>query len=237
MRLALISPHPDDIALSIGGVIGRIATAEVLLVTCFSESCSDAVTDRADFTSLRATEDDAYAADLGVQLVRLDFPDTNVRSRAGQWPLLPEDEAALRVRLRERIKAAVHKWDASVVFVPLGVGDHLDHVHCREAALDSLPSDALVFYEDLPYADMQGGPAAAARVAAERVPDFAEWIATLSADELRRKVTRLGHYRSQIAPSWVEAVERYAAALTDGDEYGERYWIAPPLAGEIASYL
>jgi LmbE family N-acetylglucosaminyl deacetylase len=236
MRLAVISPHPDDMALSIGGLMGRIATADVLLITCFSQSCWSALSDCEDFSKLRAMEDDAYAADLGVNIVRLNFPDTNVRSHVGRWSLRQTEEAVLRAQLREQLEETVKRWNASATFVPLGVGGHQDHLHCREAAVDSLPADALVFYEDLPYADMEGGPTSAARVAAERLPDCREWIAPLGADELRRKVKRLSHYRSQIAAPWVEAVQRYAADITNADGYGERYW-SLPLTAEISSVL
>lgn len=229
MRVAVISPHPDDVALSIGGLMHNLNAEEVLIITCFSRSCSEAVTDCAAVSCLRANEDDAYAADMGFDLVRLDLPDTNVRTEVGRHPYRVEDEVAIQATLRERFSAVVHQWGAAAVFVPLGIGNHRDHLHCREAAVDSLGTETLIFFEDLPYADMEGGPTAAARVAMERFPVCRARTVLLTPDEMKSKLRRLDHYRSQVAPQWKEAVERYALTLATDGSFGERYWMLPHL--------
>jgi LmbE family N-acetylglucosaminyl deacetylase len=236
-RLLLIAAHPDDIALSIGGVTSRLAAAEVLLITCFSQSCSSAVSDLATVSRLRAAEDDAYAADLGFQVARLDLPDTNVRTDAGRRPLRSEDEADVRAMLRKRLGAVVRNWNADAVFVPMGIGAHLDHLHCNECAVESFASETLIFYEDLPYADMEGGPSATIRLAAEKYPDRRPRLISLAAGEFDCKLRRLDHYRSQIAPQWKQAVERYAKALVASGGYHERCWIRPPLNSTITVLL
>lgn len=233
MRIALISPHPDDIALSIGGLVARLEPADVLIITCFSRSCfTDS--DEAGITGLRAAEDESYARDLGVGLVRLDLPDTNVRTGVGKRALDPDEEVRLRARLRAGLASLVEEWGLSTSFVPLAIGEHPDHVHCRDAAASLFDARALAFYEDLPYADMQGGPIAAARSAAANLPDYRGMIVPLSRADLGRKLERLAHYQCQIVTPWVEAVERHARAVGGRDGYAERCWAMFPLSDALA---
>lgn len=226
MRIAVISPHADDAALSLGGLMTRLTTAEVSIYTCFSRSCTIDLSDSPATTTLRSLEDDSYASNVHARLIRFGLPDTNVRTNVGLEPARPRGEGLVRAELRERLAEVLHPSGAIAVFVPMAIGEHPDHVHCREAAMAALAPDSLIFYEDLPYAQFEGGPVPVEAAARRRFPDRSPRTVALATREMERKLGGLDHYRSQIAPEWRKDVEAYGAALVPREgTFGERYWV------------
>jgi LmbE family N-acetylglucosaminyl deacetylase len=135
------------------------------------------------------------------------------------------------------------------VYLPLGVGGHVDHRLCRQVGIDLLKlgqrwvmpgpeyAGTVVFYEDFPYAlwnDFrtldQLGPDAFADLPAEVsvYPAFADIT-----DQIERKITGISIYESQVerlfdgSRQMGDAVRSYGAALAsvgDVDGQAERYW-------------
>lgn len=100
-RLVVVSPHPDDSVLGVGGLLAQLgaAGAEVVLVAVTDGGA--AYDDWPELAGLRVTEDTEAFARLGlpdVQQVRLGLPDSAVRAadvhleqvlRPGDWCLAP----------------------------------------------------------------------------------------------------------------------------------------------------
>ena len=150
--LLVLSPHADDAAFSIGGLVAHAARTgqKVALQTVYR---SDDWNQLGIATS-RATEDAAFAQRFGLTLLP---------------PLL--DEAPLRDR-RYRSGRRLFDWidphhadidklvdhfrtlDCAAILAPLGVGEHVDHqlVHWAARRLET----PVTFYEDSPYALMPG---------------------------------------------------------------------------------
>jgi len=209
--------------------VQRFENLELIIVTCFSVSCINSRDDTDDTTAVRTTEDDAYARSVDARIVRLGFADSNVRSNVGRESLDPDSERQLRAELCAKLKNTIP--DDALLFAPLAIGDHPDHVHCREAARAEFPS--AVFYEDLPYAGMIGGPRAVDDYVAEAGFDLRCRLLMLSEREKSRKHSRFDHYRSQIHPSWRTEVDNYGAALGHDDLHGERFWATYDLSGTL----
>jgi len=156
MTVALfLSPHLDDAILSCAGRILRHAARgeRVVLLTVFSHADPQ---DTANWAA-RRREDEAAAARLHAQARWLGLPDAPFRDPAYagfdfdvlSGPHAPGD-AAWRERVAERLRDEVRMLRPTVVYAPLGVGDHVDHRLVFEAAADLHP--ALRGYEDHPYA-------------------------------------------------------------------------------------
>lgn len=162
--LLAISPHPDDVAFSASQAVRSALAAgwRVVVCTVFSRSAfapfgPDGDTDAV--TALRRAEDRAWVAALGagVSLVDLGRPDAALRpEHLGDFdpvatdPLGPLDlfEMATLMAHFESLVAA-----ATALLLPLALGEHLDHVLVRDAAIRAAKGRcALAFYEDLPYA-------------------------------------------------------------------------------------
>lgn len=162
MVIAIVSPHLDDAVLSVGGLIGREADAgnRVGVVTCFTAGPPpDAVpSDRrvfADHTARRA-EDQRALAILGASHRWLDLQERSWREpplpgplHAFRTPHRIEDFSELAT-IRDVIGDLVDR--GVLVYAPLGVGHHVDHVEVALAAmtamLETRAFTQIRFYED-----------------------------------------------------------------------------------------
>ena len=116
-----------------------------------------------DAMTVRRAEDERYAFFMEASLIQLDLPDAVFRGYVGDEQLLgalhDDDPAPYDLLRRE-----VLRLEPQMVYVPLAIGNHVDHQLCREAGLALLdegrqwvmPGPDLVgrvaFYEDFPYA-------------------------------------------------------------------------------------
>jgi LmbE family N-acetylglucosaminyl deacetylase len=165
----------------------------------------------ADAMTIRRAEDERYVFFMEASLIQLDLPDAAFRGYVGDEQLLGavrEDDAAPYDLLRREIL----RLEPQMVYVPLAIGDHVDHQLCREVGLALLdegrqwvmPGPDLVgrvaFYEDFPYAwwrdfggaaDMPAGLELPPGVSLQ--PRFSDISATLE-----RKAAGLEMYASQI---------------------------------------
>lgn len=162
MKIVVLSPHPDDAALSIGATIARRAAAgdDVVVVTV----CSG-VSDPA-----RLVEDRTAIERLGARGLWLGAHDAPLRGIDVSWSSLcdREPDADFVAEVRARIAVALvseevggdtgtrqRGADAGVVWAPLSCGGHVDHRAVVAAALD-LRGVTLALYEDRPYARQRG---------------------------------------------------------------------------------
>ncbi|GAA2987384.1 PIG-L deacetylase family protein [Actinokineospora diospyrosa] len=155
-RVLLLSPHPDDLAWSLGGTLARLR-GELSAVTFFGRTRyapghpahgSDTA------TAVRAVEEDAWAAWAGVRLLRHDLPDASLRGFTDETEMGAAPEPEVVTAVSELLCAALGQA-TDVVFAPLAVGGHVDHEAVRLAC--STVDVPVVWYEDLPYALGSGG--------------------------------------------------------------------------------
>src|SRR5262245_17808904 len=171
-----LSPHLDDAALSCGGAIAaqRAAGERVLVVTlCTAAPASDmpfsdlalefhrkwglapaevvAARLREERRALEILDADSYWAGMFDAIYR--YPEAyNTRGSLFNAPA-PNDP--LLPALRRLIGDLRERAPDGVFYAPLGVGSHVDHLITHAAARAAL-GDALLFYEDLPYATRPG---------------------------------------------------------------------------------
>lgn len=160
--VVVLSPHFDDGALSVSGILSGL-TGPVLMVTVCggvpsTEGDQPAEWDaRCGFESAsaaaerRAAEDAQSCRTLGFQSLHLGERDSAYASdvRAGRRPMEP---------LREYLAGQLGPGQA--VFVPLGVGSHPDHTSVRRVALEALHAKGTTTvwaYADLPYSSILPG--------------------------------------------------------------------------------
>lgn len=201
-----------------------------------------------DLMARRRVEDERYAYFAEAAIVFLDLPDAVFRGYEGDEQLLGmprSDDTELFELLREEIV----RLEPQQVYLPLGVGGHVDHQLCREVGIGLLAqprrwvmpgpeyAGMVVFYEDFPYAwwnDFRSleqlGPDALAGIPADvgLYPTYAD-----IGDQLERKITGISLYESQIERlfddrrAMADTVRSYGAALGAlGGVAGaaERYW-------------
>ena len=212
-----LSPHLDDAALSCGGQI-HLATQRgerVLIVTIMagdpvapvSEYATSLHTrwELADATAARRQEDLAACAILDAESLHWQLPDCIYRVDAAGAPFYVSDadifgavapeEMALVDALAAQMRALP---PARQVVAPLTVGQHVDHQLTRLAAERAFDAEALLYYEDYPYA--QEKRKLMVVLMEEHVTG--RWVADvvpLDADALRAKYAAVMAFRSQLS--------------------------------------
>jgi LmbE family N-acetylglucosaminyl deacetylase len=171
-----VSPHPDDAALSCGGLIARLrARGEpVAIVTLFcgpgpldrltpyqrealgfgsppDPNIADAQAPGAAPTpeqvmAVRRAEDESFARFAGASVVFLNLPDAVFRGYEGDEQLMGPPRPDDRAPVEE-LGAALAKLQPRHLYLPLSVGGHVDHRLTRRAAM------ALLAESESPYRD------------------------------------------------------------------------------------
>lgn len=151
----LLSPHPDDLAWSVGGTVAKLCMVGVDLVgltfftrTRYAPGSTAHGTTAA--TEVRAAEESEWAAQVGLRLERADLADASLRGYDDDSEMGPEPEPEIVERVAGHLRAALDESRPRVVLAPLAIGGHVDHRAVQVAAL-ALPSSCVLFYEDLPY--------------------------------------------------------------------------------------
>ncbi len=201
-----------------------------------------------DLMARRRLEDERFTYFSEASVVFLDLPDAVFRGYEGDAQLLgaprPDDTAPFDLLRQEIVRLEPQK-----VYLPLGVGGHVDHQLCRDVGIALLheprrwvmpgPDYAgkVVFYEDFPYSwwnDFDRLEDLGADVVA-RLPSDVSISPTYAdiGDQIERKITGISLYESQIerlfdsTREMGDAVRAYGKAMgvTGGlDSPAERYW-------------
>jgi LmbE family N-acetylglucosaminyl deacetylase len=189
---------------------------------------------------LRCAEDREAMAVLGCESLHLDFADAIFRPEIESWSQIWGREQAashgLSLQLAERLIDLWQRCGRPLLYAPLAVGSHLDHVVCFDAAAQAAIAGARVrYYEELPY--VLRPFALEARLAALGhgwQPQCIDITAYMP-----KRIAAAGCYRSQIRGSF-GAADRVGplfwqlAALRGGsmDRACERVWHREPKTPE-----
>jgi LmbE family N-acetylglucosaminyl deacetylase len=175
MASVFLSPHPDDAALSCGGLIASLRDRgeAVTIVTVFSGAggsnrltpyqrlalgFGDAAADGdaaaasateptpGEVSALRRVEDQAYARFVGAAIVFIDLPDAVFRGYEGDTPLMSAPRPDDPPPV-DALRRTLANLRPADLYVPLSIGGHVDHRQVRRAAV------ALLSERDSPYRD------------------------------------------------------------------------------------
>jgi LmbE family N-acetylglucosaminyl deacetylase len=232
----IFSPHADDAALSIGGMLcKRVLEEPVTLVTIFGRSNymreSAFQNDWEIVTTRRRGEDIAFANSLGIGLRYLEFPEASLRLGSSFDKVFSNKAYATEVQYPSNfitvIKEIISHETPKFLFAPLGLGLHHDHLITNRLPHEIAPlyTQTVVFYEDLPYA--------AGLSESEILQHVSSVCSTLNPmyvsidKEISDKIANLMLYKSQIGEFELNVVKYYAAHWGDGQLY-ERVWTAAP---------
>jgi LmbE family N-acetylglucosaminyl deacetylase len=201
-----------------------------------------------DLMARRRLEDERFAYFAESSIVFLDLPDAVFRGYEGDEELLgtprADDDAPF-----ELLRQEIARLEPQKVYLPLGVGGHVDHQLCREVGIRLLDegrrwvmpgpdyAGIVTFYEDFPYAwwndfrrldDLPGTPLAGLPTDISVTAEFADIT-----DQIERKIMGINIYESQLArlfdgtPQMADSVRAYGRAMAElgsVDGVAERYW-------------
>jgi LmbE family N-acetylglucosaminyl deacetylase len=172
----VVSPHLDDAVLSCGALLAQLADRHrITVATVFTAAAPRPWSlparrqlrtlggpDAEDFFAQRRAEDRDVLAGIGAAAVHLGFRDALFR-RGPRWPAYPTfrfdaargriaaSDAGLAAQVSARVDEITRADEAGVIFAPLGVGRHVDHLITRRAARALAGRTRIVYYSDFPY--------------------------------------------------------------------------------------
>ena len=238
-RLLVISPHPDDAALSVGGLLHILAGSwQRHIGTLVGHSGYELHntaedSDVADVSARRKAEDQRFADIIGATLHYGTALDAPLRH-----PILSPYREPRGLQVSEfeiMIEALVQDIRPRLILAPLGIGGHADHIAARRAAgtVARRRSVDLLLYEDLPYVAQ---PQEVQCPGAVPLRSWSRWLLPIDR-ELLRKIACLGIYESQFD---LASIQRTVANHAwDGHSWVERFWTmeGKPVESKTTSLL
>lgn len=249
-----LSPHLDDAILSCAGLMTTLAEAkqQVVAPTLFTADHDASCRLSAYAQHLHASwgsatpyrqrrEEDRQALEaVGARPIHLGLKDAIYRTGPAATDFYADSHAVFSGRIPEwetidrEIEASVvrlvRELQPRALYIPLGVGRHVDHIVTREAVVrlrSRMP--AIYLYEDMPYAAGAYPPHAPDSVTAalERLQAIATRPMIVPIN-FEAKMEAINAYRSQIeelraGADFDATIRAYCSSVGDGIP-AERYW-------------
>jgi LmbE family N-acetylglucosaminyl deacetylase len=181
----------------------------------------------AEVVALRRQEDLDALSELGVEAVHLDVadclyrvnPSTNYPMYASEaalfGPLHPSESTLIR-RVAGKLNTLLRGFGRHHLYVPLGIGQHVDHALTRKAA-ESLGA-IHAFYEDFPYVVREGDRWPNLRSPLLEGRPLNPELMRLAEPDLDAWVNAAACYESQLSTFWSDRAALAAAVM----HYAER---------------
>jgi len=257
-KFLIVSPHLDDAILSCGGLIHKLceALSTAYVVSIFTglpdpKSLSEAAKEfhrsiqlGDNAIEVRCNEDLNASKFLKYHPIHLGLFESQYRQNEqgdhtykslddifkGQL----EDEKRCILQLTPIIKDLLCFHSFENIYVPMGVGNHIDHLIARhvfeEVAKEESLCDYLIYYEDMPYTCYEG------HVVTERhfKKKMKAYLEPLSKTNFNAKIKGVSLYESQVNMLW-QSQDKIAKSYIDysrsiSEDKGtiyERYWKNP----------
>ncbi len=206
-----LSPHLDDVAFSCAGTLLSLMDSgwDICHCTVFTASMPNpqgfalrcqtdkGIAPEVDYMALRRREDDDFARLLGIADVRhwpfAEAPHRGYESPAELFAGVHHGDDVWKP-IAEGLQDLVSLLDASLVFAPQGLGNHVDHLQVIAAVREAVADDLVCWYRDTPYAIREPNALPSALV-----PEgLTEQAAAMTENTLARKIAGACAYQSQI---------------------------------------
>lgn len=161
----IFSPHPDDVAFSIGGALSRKYFEEpITIVTLFGKTnflgLKGIQASPSKATLIRELEDKKFANIINAKLIYFKYPDALLRNKNNAKLVFSTPikiKSSIYKRLTNQINKIIIKCNPSFIGFPLGLGRHSDHILLNNILLEvsmKMKNKKIktFMYEDLPYA-------------------------------------------------------------------------------------
>ncbi len=220
-HVVAISPHLDDAAFSVGGLLAARARAgnRVTVVTCFTGNVAHptgfalacqldkGLDAQVDYMALRRAEDVNACAVIGARAVHLPLLEAPHRGYASAPELFAarRDDDRVLAPLTVALADQIDLLAPDLLLGPLAVGDHVDHWLVRDAlAATGAP---VLLWEDWPYLTR----------ATERPREPVHQRHVLTDEDRAARTAMCAAYTTQLGFQF-GSIERMRAAIAQIDE-------------------
>lgn len=250
MYYLFISPHLDDAVLSCGGLISKLTPFnKVSVITIFTGSPqiqefsdiaqvfhNDCNLEGLDILKIRCNEDITASTFLGFNITHLGFLDCIYR-KLNEHFIYDKRERIFSTNIYDdtlflsKVHSSLCNFDLHIydlIFVPLGLGNHIDHLITRKIveniSFQNNLDSKIRFYEDVPYCFY-------IEEDNKYNTKLVSYLEELSLDQLNIKLKGISLYKSQFKMFWNTQEEalnnftKYSNKISNlSDKYYERYW-------------
>lgn len=258
-KVVVFEPHSDDAALSVGGtMLSLMDDCEFTIATLASRSnfTSYYYSTRNYFetekiTQLRHKESLLFARSLNGRHHNFDLNDALLRYFDGNWSQqwLENNRGSVaafqnhryndeEIRLwQNTVFAFLQGTDFDEIWIPAGIGEHVDHGLTRDACLQAvlqIPAltreSTILLYEDVPYAWRRPGHERTILDCIEQCGGVLESRCTTIDNFVEQKLRSLSIYASQfkvkvIENSVLENAKMVAKRLGRSEKFAEQLWL------------
>ncbi|ANY69371.1 hypothetical protein BBD42_24960 [Paenibacillus sp. BIHB 4019] len=224
MKHLFLSPHLDDAVISCGDYIDHLVqTGDAVTIMTIYTGAAEQLSMLAkimhkkfglrdqNVMEVRLREDQEACFLLGADTIHIGLPECLYRVDEEGQPVYSKLQqlfataTSAEPRAGKIIRAALSDMDFSPydrIYIPLGIGRHIDHLLVREAAEyiteQSGQALKLMYYRDLPYFFYGTDPHWRSEIA----QGMQEIRFTLPAVSLRNKLSAIEQYGSQLRMLW-----------------------------------
>lgn len=193
MRTILVSPHSDDIALSLGGTLLQNFFHEpILMVTIFTKS-SEII------SKVRHLEDVDFANKLQIKFQSFNFSEPPLRGYSHRDIFANNNPVSdpVYTEVYHALSKLIKSYGCELIVSPMGIGNHIDHIiTCNVCYKIAMENDIrIVFYEDLPYASRLTFKQIKVR-ANSISPDLQQWKINIT-PKFNGKIDNIKLYKTQ----------------------------------------
>jgi len=216
----VISPHPDDAALSAAHQLLGSRGESVMVVDVFSRTAwwrlSDSVGDLEEIQRVRFAEEQLVARMCHAKLRVLGLAEALLRGHSLEEVsscAVGDCDREVAQKIREAVREIAREHPHAKWYLPMGVGGHIDHRLARDAVgevLKEMGVRSVWGYEELFYA-AEGGNGATMEDCEKR------------AVEMKWKLELCRVYWSQFSAGRLKMLEEYAERVGEGEAV-ERVW-------------
>jgi len=235
-EVVVLSPHRDDAAFSLYFCLRGWARegVQIRIINFFTRSAygphSGFGRDPIAISNLRKREDRRALKriDSQIKVEDLGFVDAPIRLNIEAVSVCLINTAEHVEELSECLAKTIGASGARCFMAPLALGNHVDHVAVRRAAIRAVRPPHLAFYEDLPYAAWTPESLIKEKVnEAERSTyvTLKPYLIRFGCS-LASKARAVSTYSSQIGRDEASAIARFAIRY----RRGERIWLPKPAA-------
>jgi LmbE family N-acetylglucosaminyl deacetylase len=240
-RVMVIEPHMDDAALSVGGLmLQRRAECEFLLVTVATQSVATSYRgidrdffDMQTISNLREAESEIVARMVWGRHIPLGLVEATLRYYPQKWTrdwFQRHEQAVWEYLEHAAGRGELELWTSTIakaienlqpeeIWMPLGIGVHVDHQLTRHACLNILRTNPKLveqcvcrFFQDVPYAanfpNHTAELVATLRGAGLKLEEERVDVADVKQDKMRLLSVYLSQWKTEVIKVRVEACSK-----------------------------
>lgn len=216
-----VSPHLDDVVLSCAEIIVKEVSCgnSALILNVFTKEYNDdSISENAkNFHDLcgysnkpitnRKIEDQRALKTLGVESLYLDEYEALYRKNINNefhyyqpqshFNSELSNELSYINRLTARIESILNYLEFDYIYIPLGIGNHIDHLIIRYVFEKIVANKKIIYYEDIPYKLEYGN-----LMPSSYTFELESEIIEVDSELFRKKIEALKYYTSQIPILW-----------------------------------